>query len=114
MCTGKCGDFAAEISPGSFDPLAERKALETADLDRRPDFAFGLLERLRDAFLFIEDEGLIEQTDLLVESLQARLDDLVDDIGGLALRLELVGKNVLLALDACRIESQTVVLGIEA
>src|ERR1700733_1195287 len=108
MCTGKCGDFAAEISPGPFDPLAERKAPEAADLDRRADFAFGFLERLRDAFLVIEDEGLIEQTDFLVESLQARLDDLVDDIGGLSLRLELVGKNVLLALDACRIETRRI------
>ena len=39
MCTGKCGDFAAEIAGGSLDTLAQREALKTADLIGAPAFA---------------------------------------------------------------------------
>ena len=49
------------------------------------DFAFGFLQRLRDALGRIVDIGLFEQADFLVEGLQARLDDLLDHVGRLAL-----------------------------
>ena len=42
------------------------------------------------------DKGLIEQADLLIESLEPRFDDLVDDIRRFSLRLVLVGKDLLL------------------
>src|SRR5579863_204701 len=100
MRTGKSGDFAAEIASGALNAFAQRKALEPGDLHRSAYLRFGILERLRHALLalLIENERLIEQADLLVESLQPGFDDLFDHGRRLALRLELIGKHVLLAL----------------
>jgi len=49
--------------------------------------------------------GLIQQADLLVEGLDARIDDLGDGRLRLALLAELFGENVLLAVDEDRIET---------
>src|SRR5688572_19214241 len=87
-----------EVGRTFFDALPEREALVAGDLDRTADLAFGLLQRLRDTLLVVEDERLLEQGLLLVEGFQARLRDLVDHRLGLALLAELVGEDVLLAL----------------
>ena len=101
-----CRDLGGEIGVRPVDALAERVAHEAGDLDRRADLAFGFLDRLRDVLVRLVDEGLIEQADLLVEGLEPRFDDLVDDIRRFALRLELVGEHVLLAPDHVRIEAR--------
>ena len=69
MRAGESRDFAAEIAIRPVDAFTEREANEPDDLDRRARLAFGLLHRLRDAFLVVEDEGLIEQANFLVEGL---------------------------------------------
>src|ERR1700757_2432531 len=84
---GERRHFSTEIAARPVDALAKGEADEAADLDRRPAFAFALLERLGDGLLVVEDERLIEQADFLVEGFQPRLDDLFDHIGRLALRL---------------------------
>src|SRR3569623_2239673 len=96
---GRGSHFRGEVGLLLVDALAEREAHEAGDLHRTADLALGLLERLRDRLLVFEDERLLEHADFLVEGLQARLDDLLDHSLGLALLAELVGKNVLLALD---------------
>src|SRR6476660_9943442 len=79
-------DFGCEIGFLLFDSLAERIAHEASDLHRCTDLAFGFLHRLRDRLaLLVMDEGLLQQTDFLVISLQARLDDLLDHVVRLAL-----------------------------
>src|ERR1700677_83043 len=104
MCAGKGCDFAAEIALGPVDAFAESETHEATNLDRRADFRLGLLDGLRDALLVVENESLIQQTDFPVERLEAGSDDLVDDVGGFARRLGLVGKHALFALDLRRIE----------
>src|SRR5689334_6940619 len=88
-----------------LDALAQRVAHEAGDLDRAAHLALGFLERLGHGLRRIEDEALIEQADLLVVGLQARFDDLVDDIRGFPLLLVLVDQHVLLALHHVRIEA---------
>src|SRR5271166_7199256 len=86
-----------------FDALAERIADEAGDGDRRADPRLRLLDRLGDALGGIVDVGLIEQAHLLVESLEAGLDDLVDDVGGLA--GVLLGEHRAFALNERRIDA---------
>src|SRR5947209_5372278 len=91
-------DFRREVARRPFNALAERVAHEASDLDRPADLAFRFLQRLPDAFLVVEDEGLLEQGLLLVEGLEARFGDLFDHRFRLALLAEFVGQDVLLAL----------------
>src|SRR6185503_1142264 len=101
---GRGRNLGGEVGLLLLDALTEGVADEARDLDRTADLALGVLERLRDRLLVVEDERLLEHADLLVESLQARLDDLLDHSLGLALLAKLVGEHVLLALDGGRIE----------
>src|ERR1700761_6140434 len=105
MRPGKSGDFAAEIAAGSVDAFAQGIADETAELNRSADLTFGLFKRLGYGLLVVENERLLDQTNFLVESLQSRLDDLLDDIRGFALRLGLVRQYALLAFDRGRVEA---------
>ena len=74
----------------ALDTLAQGEPDKSRDFDRRAGFNFSFLHRLRYRLLVIEDETLVQQANFFVEGLQARFDDLVDDIGGLALRLGLL------------------------
>src|ERR1051326_1537180 len=102
---GKRRHFSTEIAARPVDAFAERKADEAARLDGRADRAFALLECLGDALLVVEDEWLLQQADFLVEGLEPRLDDLVDHVRRLTLRLGLVGQHVALALHRRGIEA---------
>src|SRR5215472_11372393 len=82
-------DFAAEISVGPINALAQRIAHEARDLDGAADFAFDILERRGNALGGIMNIGLLQQTDLLVERLEPGLDNLGDRRLGLALLAEL-------------------------
>src|SRR6476659_11320640 len=74
-----------EVGRGLFDALAKRKARERRYLDCAAGLAFGFLQRLADALLVVEDEGLLEQRLLLVEGPEPGLGDLLDHRFGLAL-----------------------------
>ena len=88
MRAGERRYFAAEIAFRPIDAFAEREADKARDLDRPADLALGFFERLRDGLLTVfDDVALIEQADLLVEGLEPGLDDLLDDVGRLALAL---------------------------
>ena len=85
-------------------PSPSAKRTKPPILIGAPTLPSASFKRLRHALLVVEDEALIEQADFLVEGLQPELDDLLDDVGRFALRLEFVGQHVLLALDGRRIE----------
>src|SRR6516164_4732582 len=87
-----------------FNALAESKPDKAGDPDRPAGLGFGFLHRLGNRLFVVEDEALVQQANLFVVGLQTGLDDLFDDIGGLALRLGLVGEDGLLAGDGGRIE----------
>ena len=97
--------FATEIVARPVDAFTKRIASEAGDLDRRPHFALGFLHCLRHALFVVENKALIEQADLLVEGLEPRLDDLLDDVCRLALGFELLGENIFLALNGRRVQS---------
>src|SRR3954462_2739836 len=82
-------NLCREIGRALFDALTEREAREGRDLDGSSHLAFRFLQRLPDALLVVEDEGLLEQRLLLVEGLQPRLGNLLDHGFGLALLAEL-------------------------
>src|SRR3569832_513602 len=92
---GRGRHFGGEVGLLALDTLAERVAHEAGDLDRTADLALGFLDRLRHHLLVVEDERLLEHADLLVEGLQSRLADLLDQSLGLALLAKLVGEHVL-------------------
>ncbi len=81
-------DLGGEIGSPAFSmPSPSAIAHEAGDLDRAADLAFGFLERLRHALACRRwMNGLLEQADLLVEGLDAGLDDLLDHVRRLALR----------------------------
>src|SRR6185437_17149976 len=54
------------------------------DCDRRADGFFGFLDRLSYALRRIVDIGLVEKANLLIESLEAGFDDLLDHVRRLA------------------------------
>src|SRR5438270_9260978 len=93
------GDLAAEIAVRPADAFAERIAHKTRDLDRGARLALALLDRLRNRLVRIVDVSLLDQADLFVERLEARLDDLVDDVRRFSLCLVLVCQHLLLAPD---------------
>src|SRR5262245_27359684 len=101
-------NFGGEVRFLLLDSLAQSIAHVTGDFHRTTDLALSFLQRLADALLVVEDEGLLQQRLLLVEGLQARLGDLLDHRLGLALLTELVGQDVLLALDHRRIDTRRV------
>src|SRR5213080_3702481 len=80
----------------TVDAFAERISDVPGHPDRTANLARGVLDGLGNALVGLVDKGLIEQADLLIESLEPRFDDLVDDIRRLSLRLVLVGKDLLL------------------
>src|SRR6185312_1666823 len=100
--------LGGEIAFLLLDALAEREADEAGHLDGAAGLALGLLERLRDRLGRVVHVGLLEQADLLVEGLQAGIDDLLDDVLGFPLLPEFVGQHGLLALDRLRIETRRV------
>src|SRR6266851_8708511 len=63
-----------------LDPLTDAVAHVASDLDRSSGLALSFFHCLRHAPFRRVDEGLIKQTDLLVEGLEPRFDDLVDHI----------------------------------
>src|SRR5207253_10515196 len=92
--------------------LAQLEAGEAAHRDVLPESAPGLLHDLADRAVALLDEGLIEETRVLVEALELAFDDTLDHFGGLArllgllvvdgpLGLELGGRH-LLAADPAR------------
>src|SRR5690606_18311692 len=99
----------ARNSPDSFSSarrgaeaaasLADRDAGEAADLDVLAQGRDGLLDELADGPLVVLDVRLVEQDDLGVELVQAALDDLVDDVLGLALLERLLAQGVALGRD---------------
>src|SRR5580698_2901432 len=92
-------DLGREIGFLPVDSLAESIAHKSGNLHRRADLALGFLEHLRDrlAVVLAVHRSLLQQADLLVEGLQARLDDLLDHILRLALLAVFVGQYVLFA-----------------
>src|ERR1700755_1261222 len=98
-------DLGGKIRLLPLDSLAQSIAHKSGDLHRRADLALGFLERLCNRFAAIVDEGLLQKTDFLVISLQARIDDLLDHVFRLALLAVLVGQHVLLALDGFGVEA---------
>src|SRR5579859_6832173 len=101
-------DFRGEVAFLPFDSLAESIAHKAGHLHRRTDLALSFLERLGDRLAAVMDECLLEQADFLVEGLQARLDDLLDYVLGLALLAILVGQHVPLALDELGVEARRI------
>src|SRR5262249_30629408 len=108
MLLGRRRDVGSKVGVLFVDPLAERETRVAADLDRSADLAFRFLEELSDALVRLADISLVQQADLFVEGLEPRLDDLLDDVGRLALRLELLGQDVPLARDDARVEARSV------
>src|SRR6516164_6220199 len=100
-----CAKFCAGLERCALNALAQREPYKSGDCDWRAGLGFGFLDRLRDRFLIIEDEALIQQANFLVEGLQAGFDDLVDYIGGLALRFGLLAKHRPFAFDGRCIQS---------
>src|SRR5690242_18184823 len=72
--------FGSEIGFLLLDSLAESIAHKSGDLHRRADLALSFLQRLGNRLAAVMDESLFEQADFLVISLEAGLDDLLDDI----------------------------------
>src|ERR1700685_1113348 len=88
MSTGQSRDFAAEIARGAVDALAQPKAHKARDLDRRADFRLGLFDGLGHGLLALfNGVALLQEANLFVVSSKPRLDDLLDDVGRLALGL---------------------------
>src|ERR1700742_2658007 len=74
-------DLGREIGFLLFDPLAESIAHKSGDLHRRADLALSFFQRLGDRFtLFVMDKRLFQETNFLVVSLQAGIDDLFDHV----------------------------------
>src|SRR5262249_61666887 len=96
-------DLSSKIRARTIDAFSERIVHETRDLDGTADLAFGILQRLGDALVGIMNIGLLQQADLLVESLEPGLDDLDDRRLRLALSAELVGENIFLARHPLRL-----------
>src|SRR5882762_5908894 len=80
-------DLGCEIGFLLVDSLAQSIAHKSGHLNRRADLALGFFYRLGDRLAIVlgMDRGLLQQTDFLVEGLQTRIDDLLDDVLGLAL-----------------------------
>src|SRR5215470_5119536 len=95
-----CGcDLGGKVGFLLLDSLTESIAHKSGDLYWRADLALSFLDRLGDRFSAIVDESLLEEANLLVVGLQAGIDDLLDDVLGLALLAIFVGQHVLLAPD---------------
>ena len=112
-CPAAAATSAAKSDSGLLDSLTESIAHKTCNLYRRANLALSFLEGLADAFLVVEDERLFQQRLFLVEGLQTGFGDLLDHRFRFALLPELVGEDVLLALDdgwidPRRIDSQRV------
>src|ERR1019366_10568126 len=75
-------DFGCEIGFLLVDSLAQSIAHKSGHLDRCADLALSFFYRLGDrlAILLGVDRGLLQQTDFLVEGLQTRIADLLDDV----------------------------------
>src|ERR1700746_663602 len=101
-------DLGCEIALLPLDSLAESIAHKARDLHGAADLTLSFLHGLRYRLAGVVDEGLLEQADFLVESLQARFDDLLDHVLRLALLAILVGEHVLLALDDFRVEARRI------
>ena len=86
-------------------PSPSAKRTKPVTLIGPPTLPSASFSACADALLVVVDERLLEQGLLLVEGLQPRLGDLLDHRLGLALLAELVGQNVLLALDDRRIDA---------
>ena len=76
--------FGGEIFLLLLDALAEGKTQETRELDRGADLLGRVLHNLGNFGLDVNDEGLLEQHDLLLELAQAALDHLGDNLRRLA------------------------------
>src|SRR5215471_6246055 len=74
-------NFGSKIAFLLLDAFAQPEANETGDLDGAADFSFGFLERLRHALFVVVNVDLLQQRHFLVESLQARFDNLFDHVG---------------------------------
>src|ERR1700741_999554 len=78
-------DLGGEVLFLPLDSLAQSIAHKSGDLHRRANPALRFLKRLRNRLAVIVDKGLLQKTDFLVISLQARIDDLLDHVFRLAL-----------------------------
>src|SRR5690606_6025948 len=65
--TGELGNLRREIALVALDPFAQRAPHESGDLDRRAGRLGRRLDDLADLGLAVDDEGLLEQHDFLVE-----------------------------------------------
>src|SRR5208282_999561 len=101
---GPLGEFAGPsgLFRRLLDAFAQRVSDKAGDGDRRPDCFLGLFDRLTDSLGGIVNISLIEETDLLIERLQAGFDNLVEHVGGLA--GVLLGEHRAFARDRRRIE----------
>src|SRR5438270_207405 len=97
ISSGCCCHFSGEIDAGAIDALAKGVAHKTNDFCRGCDLPLDLLDGLGESLVRLMYECLIKQANLLVERLESRFDDLLDDMRGLSLRLSLVGENFSLA-----------------
>ena len=100
------GHLGREVAFLLLDALAQRIAHEALERHRGAGGLGGLGDDLRDGLGGIVDEGLVDQADFLEVGLHAGLDDLVEDIGGLA--RVLVAQHILLALDNRRIDARRI------
>src|SRR5580765_9033 len=103
----------ARISPLSLSRMRWKRAIRDSVLAEpeaaeppHDDVLAGLrrcpAHQVADLLRVVANVGLVEQADLLEELAQLALDDLLDDVGGLALSFELSGVDAPLALDAIR------------
>src|SRR5215831_11078131 len=92
-------NLGCEIGRLPLDALAEGKADEALDSDRRPGSLAGLLNHFRDLGLLIDDKDLLEQHELLVELPQAPLDHPLDHRIGFAACLRLLAEHAALAVE---------------
>ena len=90
--------------PRRREPLAQREANESGHGDRAADLLGDPVDRVLDLEVGVDHERLLQQHRLLVELAHPALDDLVDDVVGLAAGARLVGVDRALALQGRGIE----------
>src|SRR5436309_181994 len=91
--------FTGSFGGGFFEAIAEPEADEPPDADVLADPGDVLGDQLADRDLRVLDEGLLQQAELLVELGELPVDDLLDDLRGLARSSRLLPVDLPLGLD---------------
>src|SRR5436190_4844835 len=85
--------------PLLFEPFADLIAHEAPDLDILAHTPDGFLQEICDLAVGILDERLVEKTNFRIKAVELPLDDLLDDLLGLALLEHLGSIDGALAID---------------